>query len=90
LLWKNKEEYKSLTITDDEVDTPMNVALEFDGTISTVSTRNTDRVLHSVLEYAEEKDRHIYDLWPMWDQWGSEINFEDFRDMLMGMCVDEG
>lgn len=52
--------------------------------------RNKKWLTNRILEYAENKERHIYQLWPLWEEWDGDLQFENFRDSLMNMSLDEG
>ena len=54
-----------------------------------VKPKNTNGIMRRTLEYAENKDRHIYQLWPLWEVWDGEVRFENFRDSLLDMSLDE-
>ena len=56
---------------------------------ATKPPKNTNGIMRRALEYAEDKDRHIYHLWPMWETFLVDVSFEDFRDSLMNMSLDE-
>ena len=57
---------------------------------ATKPPKNTNGIMRRALEYAEDKDRHIYHLWPMWETWDADLRFENFRDSIMDMSLFEG
>ena len=50
---------------------------------------NSDGRIKHCLEYAEENDQRIYQLWPIWESWDTEVKFDDFRDTMMDMSQYE-
>ena len=84
MLWKNWDSSENFQESDD-----MTVVQDMTF-INILKVKNTDGSMRRIKEYADEKEKPIHQLWSKWLEWGTEVNFEDFRDMLMGMCADEG
>jgi uncharacterized phage-like protein YoqJ len=80
VLWKNWE-------TDGVVISELSES-EFEILIS--KKRNTDHILRRTLEYAAQKDRHIYQLWSLWEEWQGDYQFETFRESMMDISLYEG
>jgi YspA SLOG family len=51
--------------------------------------RNTDAILSRVLDYADETDTTIVQMWPQWMEFDSDVGYEGFRESIMSQCVDE-
>jgi uncharacterized phage-like protein YoqJ len=76
--WKSDEKYEETIkpkIITDEV-----------GNIVFTQVRDTNGILQRIVEYADDKDKAIYQLWPQWVTWNGESTFDEFRDMMLAIC----
>ena len=55
-----------------------------------VKPKNTNGIIRRTLEYADDKDKQIHHLWPIWETWEADLRFENFRDSIMDMSLFEG
>jgi uncharacterized phage-like protein YoqJ len=51
--------------------------------------RSSSSFLQRVVDYAGEKDRSVYQLWPLWEEFDNDVQYEGFRSSLMDMSLDE-
>lgn len=59
-----------------------------DQLITVTKVRNTNSILRRTLEYAEDKDRRIFQLWPFWDSFKSEVDYDVFRESMMDLSLE--
>jgi hypothetical protein len=50
--------------------------------------QSTNGILRRTLEYAEDKDRRIYQLWPFWEDFNNDVNYEIFRESMMALSEE--
>jgi len=39
-----------------------------------------------IIQYAEEKEKTIIDLWPNWNMWMQETEYDQYREMMLMLC----
>ena len=81
VLWKNwnRGEYY-----EEKID--RSVVKDKNGNITFTQVRDTDGILQRIVDYADEKEKAIYQLWSQWDAWNVDVGFETFRESVLNMC----
>jgi hypothetical protein len=95
VLWQNWEAWKKGELNLD-IDPVALRLMELDmvmerepASLTPLKRRNTDFILSRVLDYADQEEKKIVQMWPMWTEFDHEVGYEGFRETLMDRCLDE-